>query len=170
MGTGQVKIIIFALSGIGDALLFSPALKLLRQKFPHARIELIAMFRAVAELYERNPELNGVRFWNFLAVNPISTLIFILQLRRERFDISVNVYPANRWPYNLISFLVGAKKLLGHDYNHVNVRSLNFLNNVRVREDDAIHNVQENKRLVERIGVDASAPLPSLQIFIDPKD
>jgi heptosyltransferase-2 len=165
-----MKIIIFALSGIGDALMFSPALKLLRQRFPDARIELLAMFKGVAELYERNPDLDKVYFWNFLSSNPFSSLAFIFRLRRKQFDVSFNVYPSNRWPYNLISFLVGAKKRLGHDYHHVNTRSLNFLNNVRVLEDDGIHNVEENRRLVELIGVDAAPELPPLQVMLNETD
>ena len=165
-----MKIIIFALSGIGDALMFSPALKLLRQRFPDARIDLLAMFKAVAELYQRNPDINTVHFWNFLSSHPFSSLAFILQLRRQRFDISFSVYHSNRWPYNLISFLVGAKKRLGHDYHHINGRSLNFLNNVRVLEDDAIHNVEENRNLVDRAGVEATFQLPPLQVTLNQTD
>lgn len=165
-----MKIIIFALPGIGDALMFSPALKLLRQQFPAARIELLAMFRGVAELYERNPDVDRVHYRDFISTNPFSSFIFLLGLRRQRFDVSVTVYPSNRWPYNVISFLVGAKKRAGHDYKHGNVRSLNFLNNLRVREEDSVHNVEENRKLVELIGVGSDNPTPSLQVTMNEKD
>ncbi len=165
-----MKIIIFALPGIGDALMFSPALRLLRQQFPSARIELLAMFRGVAEMYERNSDVDRVHYRDFLSTNPFSSFFFLLRLRRQRFDISITVYPSNRLPYNVISFLVGAKKRVGHDYTHVNVRSLNCLNNLRVHEDDTIHNVEENRKLVERVGVGSDASTPSLQVVVTEKD
>ena len=165
-----MKIIIFALPGIGDALMFSPALRLLRQQFPSARIELLAMFRGVAEMYERNADVDQVHYRDFLSANPFSSFLFLLQLRRQRFDISITVYPSNRWPYTVISFLVGAKKRVGHDYNHVNVRSLNFLNNLRVHEDDAIHNVEENRKLVGLLGVGTQEPTPPLQVVMNEND
>ena len=40
-----MKILILALSGIGDALMFTPALKLLRQSLPSAQIDALVMFK-----------------------------------------------------------------------------------------------------------------------------
>jgi len=40
-----MKILILALSGIGDALMFTPALKLLRQSLPSAQIDALIMFK-----------------------------------------------------------------------------------------------------------------------------
>ncbi len=165
---GSMKALIIALSGIGDALMFSPALSLLRQQYPGAQIDLLSMYRGVKELYEGNPDLNEVLFWDFLHRSPISSLLHLLQLRRQRYDVSINVYPQNRWPYNLISFIIGARRRLGHDYDHVNTRSLNFLNNLRIREEHRRHNVEENAKLVELLGVQLPLELPSLQVNLKP--
>jgi heptosyltransferase-2 len=165
-----MKILISALSGIGDALMFSPALKLLRQHYPDAQIDILSMFRGVEELYLKNSDLDSVIHWDFLKSNPISSLLFLLKLRRIKFHVTINVYPSNRWPYNLISFLIGAKKRLGHDYNHFNLRSLNFLNNCRIREDDLKHNVEENVRLLEIIDVKLKGEIPPLQITLKEDD
>lgn len=135
----------------------SPALRALRNGFPDARIELLTMFRPVAELYRENTAIDNVLFWNFLKENPLSSLKFILSLRKKRYDVSFMVFPANRWPYNIIGRLAGAKIRLGHDYLHVNTRSLNILNNTRVTENNDLHNVEENIRLAELIG----APAPN---------
>jgi heptosyltransferase II len=165
-----MKILISALSGIGDALMFSPALQLLRKKYPEARIDLLSMFRGVEEIFVRNSEIDNVIFWNFLKSNPFLTLAFLIKLYREKYDVSINVYPSNRWPYNLISFLIGAKKRLGHDYNHVNFRSLNFLNNFRIREEDSRHNVEENVRLLEFLKVEPQVEIPSLRVALNESD
>lgn len=143
------KIIVLGLSGIGDALMFTPALTLLRKRYESAQIDLLTMYKGVEELFSANGDLDRILYQDFLHANPFSSLRCLLNLRKRHYDISINVYPSNRWHYNAISAVIGAKKRLGHDYNHANARSLNFLNNLRVHEDDRKHNVEENLRLVE---------------------
>lgn len=150
--------------------MFSPALKLLRERFPDARIDLLAMFKGVEELYRRNPYVSNVYFWNFLGANPLASLKYVLQLHAERYDISFNVYPSNRWHYNVISFLIGAKKRLGHEYNHANIRSLKFLNNICVHEDDKKHNVEENIALVQKLGITVQPPLSPMDVYLTEQD
>lgn len=165
-----MNVLIIALSGIGDALMFSPALRLLREQNPSARIELLSMFAGVKELYERNPDIDEVCHWDFLHRFPLASFLFLLTLRRRRYDVTISVYPQNRWPYNLIAFIIGAPKRLGHDYDHVNIRSLNFLNNARIHEDTRRHNVEQNAGLVGLLGVTLPPVLPHLQVRLRPDD
>ncbi len=165
-----MKILILALSGLGDALMFSPSLTLLRKQFPDAQIDLLAMFKGVEELYRRNPDISNVYYWNFLKENPLLSLKYVFRLHAEHYNVSVNVYPSNRWPYNVISFMIGAKRRLGHNYNHADFQSMNFLNNVRVHEDDRRHNVEENIELVGRLGVKADKPYPPLHVRLTPDE
>ena len=170
------KIIILGLSGIGDALMFSPALELLRKRYPAARIDFLSMFKGVEELFLGNRDLTGVLYRDFLHANPFSSFFYLLNLRRRRYDVSINVYPSNRWHYNIISAIIGARKRLGHDYNHANTRSLNFLNNLRVHEDDRRHNVEENVRLIGLLEGEPGAPdgsvraLPGLNVVLGEQD
>ncbi len=161
------SIIVLALSGLGDALMASPALRAVRERFPKAQIDILTMFRPIVDIYKSNTSVNNVIYWNFLKENPILSLKFVLSLRKKRYDASLVVFPANRWPYNVISCLIGAKTRLGHDYLHVNTRSLNALNNSRVLEDDALHNVEENLRLSELLEA-ASPQNPKLEITVAP--
>lgn len=165
-----MKVLIIALSGIGDALMFSPALRLLRRQHPDARVELLSMFTGVKELYDRNPDVNEVVHWDFLHRSPFSSLLFLFRLRRRRYDASISVYPQNRWPYNLIARIIGAPRRLGHDYDHVNTRSLNFLNNLRLHEEHHRHNVEENAKLVELLGVNLPSELSPLQLTLRADD
>lgn len=161
-----MRILIIALSGLGDALMFSPALKLLKDRFPDATIDLLTMFGATRDIYKSNPAINNIIYRNFLKDNPLSSLSFLFSLRGN-YDISINVFPANRFPYNIISWLIGAPKRLGHEYIHVNTRSLNFLNNYRIPENNDLHNVQENVRLIELLGVKDTTNIPALQLHLD---
>jgi heptosyltransferase II len=165
-----MNVLIVALSGIGDALMFSPALTLLRRQYPDAQIDLLSMFKGVKELYDRNPDINEVMHWDFLRRSPFASLVYLLRLRKRRYDSTISVYPQNRWPYNLICSIIGAPKRIGHDYDHVNARSLNFLNNLRIREERQRHNVEENVKLVELLGVHIPPELPPLQIKLKRDD
>lgn len=165
----NLRILIITLSGIGDALMFSPALRLLRRHYPTATIDMLCMFAGVEELYRRNTDINNVLRWDFLKASLSESLRFVLRLR-GKYDVSINVYPANRWEYNVIQYLIGAPVRLGHEYNHLNFVSLYFLNNKRIREDDALHNVEENARLVELLGVPHETSLPPLVASLTPAD
>jgi len=145
-----MKILILALSGIGDALMFTPALKLLRSTLPGAEIDALVMIKGVKDIYDRNACLNKVIYFDFIKEGMIESLRFIRTIRNN-YDVSVNVYPSNRSEYNIINFLIGAGKRAGVKYLRKDIINLGMLNNVRVTEDDSIHNVQTNIRLIEKL-------------------
>ena len=145
-----MKILIITLSGIGDALMFTPALKLLRKSLPDAEIDALVMYRGAKEIFESNPNFNKVIHFNFLEEGASKSLKFLLQLRKK-YDASINVYPANRKEYNFISFLIGAKERAGVVYLRKNRTNLNSLNNIKVLENDNVHNVRTNIKLCEAL-------------------
>ncbi|MGE5811740.1 MAG: glycosyltransferase family 9 protein [Ignavibacteria bacterium] len=145
-----MKILIIALSGIGDALMFTPALSLLRKSLPEAEIDALVMYRGAKEIYSSNPILNEVFYFNFLEEGAFKSLKFLFHLRKK-YDASINVYPSNRKEYNLINYFIGAKKRAGIVYLRKNNSNLGFLNNVRVLENDYVHNVQANIKLCEAL-------------------
>jgi heptosyltransferase II len=145
-----MKILVIALSGIGDALMFTPALKLLRKNLPNAKIDALVMYRGAQEIYSSNPNLNKVIHFNFLEEGAFKSFKFLFQLRKK-YDASISVYPSNRKEYNLIHFLIGAKKRAGAVYLRKDKINFGFLNNTRVLEDDNVHNVQTNIKLCEAL-------------------
>ncbi len=156
-----------AMSGIGDALMFSPALRLLRQRYPDATIDLLAMFHGVSDLYKNNTNLTSVIHWDFLHEPPFKSLEFIFNdLRRRRYDVSISVYPQNRREYNTISYLIHARRRLAHRYNHLSRSGFDFLNTDLVLEQDDVHNVEENVRLLHYIDIQQPDNLPPLQISL----
>ena len=145
-----MKILILALSGIGDALMFTPALRLLRNELPDARIEALVMYKGVKDMYDRNPDLDEVYYFDFLKEGAVRSLKFLTGLRKK-YDASINVYPSNRKEYNIINFLIGAEKRAGAKYLRKDLQNLGDLNNIRVTEDDSTHNVKTNIKLVEKL-------------------
>lgn len=166
-GQPPERILVFCLPGIGDAVLFTPALALLRRALPSAHITAITMFRGTADILSTNPDLNEVRHFDFFKAPRLEGLRYILSLRRERFDLSIMSFPSNRLEYNVVNWLVGRRWRAAHRYTNQSWRNLWFLNNIVVNEAGTLHNVEENLRLVraicERIGVphDAEPTVPA---------
>jgi heptosyltransferase-2 len=146
----QMKILVLALSGIGDALMFTPALSLIRKELPGARIDALVMFKGEKEMYDRNPDLNDVFHFDFLKEGPFRSLRYILSLR-HKYDTTINVYPSNRKEYNIISYLIGAEQRAAVKYLRKDLQNLGDLNNIRITENDFTHNVQENIRLAGKL-------------------
>lgn len=164
-----MKILILALSGIGDALMFTPVLKLLRQSNPTAQIDALVMYKGTKEIYDSNSNFNQVIHFDFLKEGIINSLKFVLGLR-NKYDASINVYPSNRKEYNIISFLIGAKQRVGVEYLRMNAQNFGWLNNVTILENDKTHNVQTNIKLIEKLLNKKFDEEPSMQISILPDD
>ncbi len=164
-----MKIIIIALSGIGDALMFTPALKLLRAQLPDAQIDALVMFKGAQDILIKNPNINDVYRFDFLLEGSVKSLKYILSLRGN-YDTSINVYPSNRKEYNIINFLIGAKNRTAVKYLRKDFSNLGFLNSIRITENDSVHNVQTNIKLVEKLLNKKFDEEPTLELFITEED
>ncbi|MCX8105469.1 MAG: glycosyltransferase family 9 protein [Ignavibacterium album] len=158
-----MKILVLALSGIGDALMFTPALKLLRQEFPSSQIDVMVMFSGAKEILENNSDLDNLIHFNFLKEGYFKSLKFIFSLR-NKYDVTINVYPSNRKEYNLISFLIGANKRVAVRYLRMDNQNFGWLNNITFDEDDSLHNVQTNIRMIEKLLNKKFEEEPQLQL------
>ncbi len=161
-----MRILIIALSGIGDALMFTPSLIKLKKDFPDSKIDALVMFKGVSDIYENLPEINKVLYHDFLSAPKFESLYFVLKLRKQ-YDISINIYPSNRKEYNLINFLIGAKKRVAVKYLRKDFLNLGWLNNITIEENDNFHNVEENIRICELITGKQSELISPLKIVLD---
>lgn len=155
------KILILALSGIGDALMFTPALKFLKDTNPHLQIDALVMFKGVKDIYERNENITDVFYFNFMDEGYFKSLSYILKLW-NKYDVSITVYPSNRKEYNLINYLIGAKKRAAVKYLREDFNNLGFLNNIRIEENDSLHNVEENINLCRQLTGKDYKEIPAL--------
>ena len=149
------KIMILGSIGIGNLLLFSPALKAVRKEFPDAHITFIVLKESFKRLYERSPDIDEIMIVEkklYPGVRGKIKLIF--ELRRKKFDLSITTFPANRFEYNLLPFLSGAKRRIAHKYNRKTLTSLSFLQNYRVPVDYTIHDLDQNLNLLKALDID----------------
>jgi heptosyltransferase-2 len=168
------RILALCLPGIGDAILFTPALAMLRTAFPQARITAVTMFAGAADLLRANPDVDEVRQFDFFHERAWAALRFLWTLRRERFDLSILGFPANRLEYNVVNALLGRRWRAGHRYRTQRHRNLALLNNILVPEQDGRHNVEHNLDLVravcDRVGVACPPTSRRLRVHLTPDD
>ena len=165
-----MKILINALSGNGDALMFSPSLKLLKEKIPGAEIDMLVMFKSVKQMYSNSPYLNEIYFSNLLKQSKLKSLGEINTIRRKRYNVSINVYPANRYEYNVLNYRLGAKKRIAHHYTHTNSSRMEFLNTDLVNEIPDRHNVLQNLDLIKLLVPVSDSSAGGLEIFLNEED
>ncbi|MBK9333068.1 MAG: glycosyltransferase family 9 protein [Ignavibacteria bacterium] len=164
-----MKILINALSGNGDALMFSPSLRLLKEKIPDAQIDMLVMFRSVKEMYLHNPFLNEIYFIDFMKQSKLSSLADVRSLSKNEYDFSINVYPANRLEYNIVNAFLGAKKKIAHHYIHTDIFRAEFINDILINEIQNRHNVLQNLELIKPIIKIEDEDAPAMDIFISDK-
>lgn len=139
------------LGGIGDTVLAFAALRDLRRACPDDHITALAMWPQSAELLEDLGVFDEVLQQNFQRERPWRSLWKTLRLRSNRYDVSLLAFPANRFEYNLLSSLVGARRRYGHAYIRGGDRAnLRFLLTDRVEQRAGRHTVDENRALVAR--------------------
>ncbi len=148
-------ILVLSLTGLGDTLMLTPSFNVVRRNFPNAKVVALVMTRGAYEILSDNKSIDELIYWNFYQKGFWRSLPFILQLRKRRFHLSLFSYPANHAIYNVINFLIGAKWRPIHRYNHLNSISAGFLNHQVVLEDDNLHHVEENFRLLAQVGLNA---------------
>ena len=165
-----MKILINALSGNGDALMFSPALRLLKERLPDSEIEMLVMFGSVMQMYEQNPFLHKIHFIDFLKQSKLKSLSEVRKLKANEYDYSINVYPANRLEYNLVNAFLGAKKKIAHHYTHTEFSRGEFLNDILIDEMKDRHNVLQNLDLIKPIVNADDSEAGLMEIFISNED
>ena len=143
------KMLVLALAGAGDVLMATPFLKELRLAFPQAQLDVLVLQGAVARaMLEGNPNINRLMLFNFVGESRRRSLQFCLSLRREHYDISFSLMPQNRFEYNLIAWLIGARERIGFDYAvNCGARSRWLLTRC-LPEDETRHLVDSNLRLL----------------------
>ena len=126
INTDKVKnIAVVLLQGIGNTVLFLPALDAIEKNFPESKIFIIAN--------KENKELLAAYNHLILIEYPskmpfLSRVKFLLKARKNNFDLIIYGYPnINIWP-TVLCMLMGGYRLLS-DYKVGFYDNCNFLNN-----------------------------------------
>ncbi|MGH8022054.1 MAG: glycosyltransferase family 9 protein [Limisphaerales bacterium] len=162
MESAPRAILFVAASGIGNTILATPMIQRARELWPQARLDLLTSRRIFSAPLVRANLMGD--FFDLEHLVP-STL---WRLRRRRYDVSINCFPSNRWQFNLVSGIIGAKLRLTHSYPEGN-RFSNLMNRL-LPADESLHDIEQNLRLLDLFGRDNSAPVPAPAFALSAND
>lgn len=165
----EKKILIIGLSGIGNTLLALPFLKMLREKFPQAVIDILSLHNGILQLLQVQNELSLNSSFIF-SKKMLRNLAILFKLRRRRYHYSVTLFPSNKWQFNLLAFLIGARFRISHEYNWGRVKSLSFLQNVRIPAVEGRHDLEQNVNLFKVFSQTSEQVVPEFEISLLEED
>jgi ADP-heptose:LPS heptosyltransferase len=164
------SILLIRLDHLGDVLLTTPAVKSLKERFPHARITMVVKEWAL-EAIKDNPHIDKVIIFNpswtipgqegtqTASLSGICKLI--LQFRRERFDLAIDFKgdPRNI----LIAYLSGAERRISYG-----IRGGGFFLTDIVPYEPGIHEIDKNLKLLTPLGIHSEDS--HMELFINGED
>lgn len=149
-----MRILVFCLPGIGDALMATPMIRLLKNEMPGITIDVATMFDTVSYLFKNNRAIDRIHHLPIYRTNRFIGVQSILSLQKEAYDISILAFPAYRREYHIVQRLAGAKRRLAHRFKKGFFSEFHFLNTDLIPVDENEHNVINNLNLLELLGID----------------
>ena len=151
-----MRIMIIALGWLGDVLMTTPMIKVLRNTYPKAEIDAITMLPSSYEILKNNPNLNNVIYYPFLKEGYLKSLFFLLKnfyFKKASYDISITFYPSYPKHYHIVSYLIGAKKRIAAKFKKGYLEECFFLYTDLVEAQEDKHHVNNNLNLLKPLGI-----------------
>jgi heptosyltransferase II len=165
------RVAVLCLSGLGNTILFIPTLRRLREMLPQAQIDFICARRANYALMRECPWVRAILLEQRKFNAPIDNVKLLLKaasLRRNRYDVSIGVFPTNRIHYNILACAIGAKTRIDYSYPTQRWWHLPFLQDIRIPIDSSLHDVLQNSRTLRPLGCEEVSNL-SLELWTPPE-
>lgn len=144
------KILVISVSGIGNTVLLTPLLGVLRRNYPEYKIDFLTVDYGMADVVNRGGLVDDVFL---LPKGFFAVFDFLFTLRKKKYDYSITAFPSNRWEFNALSFLIGARYRITHSYQYHRLRTLSFLQNTKIPAREGDHDVKQNINLLSAFGL-----------------
>ncbi|HQO10462.1 MAG TPA: glycosyltransferase family 9 protein [Clostridiales bacterium] len=142
------KCLIFFTIGIGDSLMVTPVLNKIKSLDGY-EFHALTISPQIKEIMENSGCFKRVYLINFLKDKLTSSFSLLCAVEKEKYDLSILVYPSNHYKYRIVHFLTGSKKRYGISYGTKNFPDLEFLSGKLIKEDRSLHAIEQNFRLFE---------------------
>lgn len=151
------RVLILALSGIGNFLMQSPVFAGIKKAHPNWHITVWVTPRGTKELAENDPNTDAVI--EAPSKQSLSDHLKLLhRLRREKFDIAIMLSPGQLIKGALYMFLTGIPVRIAHQYPFRSNSSSSFLLTHSIPEDPSLHDTEQNLALLKLLEI--PYPLP----------
>ena len=164
-----MKILVISLAGIGDTLIATPFIHELRANYPAATIDAFVLWTGSKDILEGNPHLNTVYQKNLIKDGALNSLPFLRQLRRQHYDISINVHTLGRIHYRAVARFIGARLRLSHEYEGHGCLDRALVNRT-VPQDYTVHSVENNNRLLPLLDKKPLLPNHDFEVYLKPDE
>lgn len=150
----QHSVLVVALQGLGNTLLLTPLLRLLKAGLPESRLCTLAFNNGSEQILRDNPNVDEVYQLDHSDLSLKSLLGLIGSLRSQRFDLAVVAWPGG--PRSaLLALLSGAKTRVGHsDRQRWGGFLLALAYTHTVRVEPSQHDLERNLELARPLGID----------------
>lgn len=134
------KILVINSWGIGDMIMMTPAIKVLRDNFPDSQIDLLVTYQpVVGDILQEGQTVNRIIRFCWSQSSFSEKIKLISKLRKEKYDLSLIGHQVRPFKARFLNLLIGAKKGFG-------------AYNLKVKKDQ--HKVDLHLNFLEKIGLD----------------
>lgn len=134
------KILILHTNGMGDFLMFTPALKELIDEYPDVEIDFYITNKNVKEIISYYPNIRRIYT---SSLNKLEIVYKLIEIRKNNYDCAFATTGGKTWKTNLFFLFINAKVKIGE---YIRIKSIIFKKNIKRREDT--HFVENNLRII----------------------
>jgi ADP-heptose:LPS heptosyltransferase len=160
-----LKILVISFAGIGDTIFATPLIHELRENFPDSTIDAFVRWEGAKTLLKNNPYLNTVYQKDLDKESKLDSLWFLMQLRRARYDVSINTFPQSRREYRYVARFINAQTRISHEYESFTTFDRRLTPKL-VPVDYSKHSVENNLSLLQFLGAKPKLSSHRYELFL----
>lgn len=154
-----MKLLIIFLSGIGNFILFTPTLRAIRNKYPHAKITLLAKQKVVLDIVQNEGLIDHFIHYP-QTTSPLVQASLTYSLRRIKFDTVITTFDAQGWKLSMLALMTGGKCSIGYRTGRWYDRCYDKL----LTYDTGMHEVDRHLKIADYMGADVTDKTPVICI------
>ncbi|MFX0137374.1 MAG: lipopolysaccharide heptosyltransferase II [Candidatus Hodarchaeota archaeon] len=164
------NILIYLSMGIGDIILFTPTLKIIKETFPHAQIALMTnMQSSYINIFQGSGLIDEIIYFSRKS-NILKKIRFIKKMRDKHFDLLINGFWTDDIYLALICVLCNIPCRAGYCSNDKWHGSYDFIYNIKVEMGENEHEIDRGLRLAYALGAFEPSIEKKPAIFLEEKD
>lgn len=142
------KILIYATIGIGDMIMFTPALRAIRQRFPTAHITIIVSHSECEDVIRGSNLIDEIMY---LEPSHWKTVALSYRVKKRHYDLLISSYLCRSIYLNNLTLLSGIPYRAGHSSSSEWKSDNDYLFNIQAPVKSGIHESKKGWLLAEAV-------------------